>query len=86
MNGAPAGVFVSLHPQEYAQLLAALQRRGLPTDGTGARVLLLEAARPSGAAKVARAAMDYAAQNPEAVRTLGSLARAFLVSKARAGD
>lgn len=75
-----AGLFVPLSRSEQREVADLLARRKLSIDGQGVKKLLLnEARRPdSMGARLAKEVTDFASRNPEAIQTLGTLARAVL--------
>jgi len=77
------GLFVPLSASELQEVAGLLVRRKLSIDGQGLKKLLLnEARRPDAlGTRLAREAMDFASNNPEAVRTLETLARAVLTGR-----
>lgn len=74
------GLFVPLSGSELREIAALLARRNLSIDGQGVKNFLLKEARKPTAtgARMVREALDFASNNPEAVQTLGKLARAAL--------
>jgi hypothetical protein len=75
-----AGFFVPLADWEARRVARMLQARGLAPDGQGIReFLLLESKRkPSTVGRIAQEAATFAERNPDAIRTLGDVARVLL--------
>lgn len=82
---AVPGVFVPFSSTEEKQVFDALGRRGYSMDGAGLRRFIIEEARRPGSQfqRLFQEATGFVERNPEAVRTLGHLARALVAGNAR---